>query len=140
MTTDNMPNRANSTTPAPSISSPPTKIPNPPLGRTFAAPASSHQRCVQPPPGDSPRAVCCTPAHELVESKRRCTIAMLRRTFPVVAPHLLHIINNSIIHSELPPSWKAATIVPLHKSGGKDSPSNYRPISISGVACGRQAL
>ena len=58
------------------------------------------------------------------------TIAMLRMTFPVVGPHLLHIINNSIIHSELPPSWKAATIIPLYKSGDKDSPSNYRPISV----------
>ena len=58
------------------------------------------------------------------------TIAMLRTTFPVVGPHLLHVINNCIVHSDLPSPWRAATVVPLHKSGNMGDPSNYRPISV----------
>ena len=55
---------------------------------------------------------------------------MLRMTFPVVAPHLLHIINACITRSEMPSSWKTATVAPLHESGDRGDPSNYRPISV----------
>ena len=58
------------------------------------------------------------------------TIAMLRTTFPVVGPHLLHVINNCVVHSDLPSLWRAATVVPLHKTGDMGDPSNYRPISV----------
>ena len=61
------------------------------------------------------------------------TIAMLKMTFPVIGSHLLHVVNNSITHFELPPSWKSATIIPLHKSRDEGDPSNYRPISVLSV-------
>ena len=61
------------------------------------------------------------------------TIDMLRMTFPVVGPHLLHVINSSITRAELPPSWRAATVVPLYKGGDKCDPNNYRPISLLSV-------
>ena len=51
-------------------------------------------------------------------------------TFSVVGPHILHVINSCIARCELPPSWRAATVVPLHKGGDVHDPSNYRPISI----------
>ena len=54
----------------------------------------------------------------------------IRSCFPVIGPHVLHIVNSSIMSSTFPDSWKLATVLPLHKSGAKDEPSNFRPISI----------
>ena len=48
----------------------------------------------------------------------------------VIGPHVLHIVNSSIVSSTFPDTWKLATVVPLHKSGAKDERSNFRPISI----------
>ena len=58
------------------------------------------------------------------------TIAMIRMTFPVIAPHLLHIVNDSIVSGTLPSVWKVAKVLPLHKAGSVGDPNNYRPISI----------
>ena len=58
------------------------------------------------------------------------TIDMLRVTFPVVGPHLLKLINTCIVHCDLPPEWKVATVVPLFKKGDRSDPNNYRPISV----------
>ena len=58
------------------------------------------------------------------------TIAMLRMTFSAIGPHLLHVINASIVSGVVPAAWKIATVVPFYKSGCKEDPSNYRPISI----------
>ena len=57
----------------------------------------------------------------------------LKKCFPVVGPHLLHLINTSITSCVFPCSWKLASVVPLHKSGSRDSASNFRPISILSV-------
>ena len=54
----------------------------------------------------------------------------VRQCFPVIGPHLLHLINTSIRSSVFPSSWKLAHVVPLHKSGSRDEAANYRPISI----------
>ena len=58
------------------------------------------------------------------------TIEMLKMTFAVVGPHLLHIINSCIRGCDMPAEWKAATVTPLYKKGDRSDPSNYRPISI----------
>ena len=58
------------------------------------------------------------------------TIEMLKLTFAVVGPHLLHIVNSCITNCDMPLQWKAATVTPLHKKGDRGDPSNYRPISI----------
>ena len=57
-------------------------------------------------------------------------LAAVRHCFSVVGPHLLHIVNASITSRIFPSSWKLASVVPLHKSGCRDKPSNFRPISI----------
>ena len=40
------------------------------------------------------------------------------------------MINFSLKSGTFPTQWKRAKIIPIHKSGDKDTPSNYRPISI----------
>ena len=58
------------------------------------------------------------------------TLDMLRMTFEVTGPHLLSVVNSSIVSGLLPPMWKIATVVPLHKTGSTEDPNNYRPVSI----------
>ena len=48
----------------------------------------------------------------------------------VLATPLTHIFNLSIHSGEIPRSWKAATVTPLHKSGSHSDPNNFRPISV----------
>ena len=42
----------------------------------------------------------------------------------------LHLANSSISTSTFPDSWKAAIVIPIHKSGDLKNPGNFRPISI----------
>ena len=48
----------------------------------------------------------------------------------VICYPLSSIINSSVASSHFPFSWKCASIKPLHKSGNRAAPSNYRPISL----------
>ena len=43
---------------------------------------------------------------------------------------ITHIINLSLNTSSFPELWKRARVTPIHKSGPKDEPENYRPISV----------
>ena len=54
------------------------------------------------------------------------TIAMIRMTFPVVASHLLQIVDRVGHLTER----VVAKVLPLHKAGSNVDPNNYRPISI----------
>jgi hypothetical protein len=48
----------------------------------------------------------------------------------------LHLIfNESIKQGSLPNNWKQANITPLFKKGKRTLPSNYRPVSLTSVAC-----
>ena len=62
------------------------------------------------------------------------TVPMLKMTFSVVGPHLLHVVNSCIATCELPPAWRMADVIPLHKGGDVTDPNNYRPISILSAA------
>ena len=52
-----------------------------------------------------------------------------------LAPSLTHMINKSYSVGLLPDEWKHADITPLHKKGSKSSRENYRPISLTSIAC-----
>ena len=74
-------------------------------------------------------------ALQRMSSSKACTddgitIQMLRMTLPVIGPHLLTVINSSLVSGVLPSEWKVASVVPIHKSGSTEDPSNYRPVSV----------
>lgn len=43
------------------------------------------------------------------------------------------IMQASLDQSSVPRDWKEASVVPIFKSGGRDLPKNYRPISLTSV-------
>ena len=58
---------------------------------------------------------------------------LLKSSVHVICPSLLEIINLSISSGVFPDSLKIAKVNPIHKTGAKDDPANYRPISILSV-------
>ena len=55
---------------------------------------------------------------------------ILKHCGDVITPSLASIINKSIQHGMFPDKLKLAKVLPILKSGNKDDPNNYRPISI----------
>ena len=45
------------------------------------------------------------------------------------------IFEKSLEEKYVPKDWKEATIVPIFKKGRKDSPDNYRPVSLTSAVC-----
>ena len=60
-------------------------------------------------------------------------IFAVRKCFPVIASHLLHLINLSLSTKVFPNRWKTACILPIPKSGDPTVPSNNRSISLLSV-------
>ena len=58
---------------------------------------------------------------------------ILKRAAKGVSPTLLEMINISINTGNFPDNLKIAKLIPIHKGGAKNYPSNYRPISILSV-------
>ena len=56
------------------------------------------------------------------------------RIFKIITPCIIkvltHIVNLSLVSGTIPLSCKRACVSPLHKTGDKTDPGNYRPISI----------
>ena len=48
---------------------------------------------------------------------------------------LSHIYQASLNQGRVPADWKHAWVIPVFKKGARNSPSNYRPISITSIAC-----
>lgn len=48
---------------------------------------------------------------------------------------LSKVFQQSLDDGYLPAEWKVGKVVPLHKSGNKNSPLNYRPISLTSIPC-----
>ena len=52
-----------------------------------------------------------------------------------ISPILAFIYQQSLDTGDVPPDWKTANIVPIFKKGSKAKPSNYRPVSLTSIAC-----
>ena len=52
-----------------------------------------------------------------------------------MAPVLTRMFNLNLSLGNVPREWKLANVVPLLKSGDRESISNYRPISLCSVPC-----
>ena len=61
------------------------------------------------------------------------TNRLVRVIGDVIVEPLTHIFNMSLASGVFPEDWKVAAMIPIHKGGDKDNPSNYRPISLLGA-------
>ena len=55
---------------------------------------------------------------------------ILRQCGAIITPAIPSIINNRIASGIYPDELKIARVIPIFKSGDRDDPNNYRPISI----------
>ena len=56
--------------------------------------------------------------------------SLLKEIIPYILEPLTHIFNLSIQHGVVPHSYKLAKVIPVFKTGDKNDPNNYRPISL----------
>ncbi|CAH2230213.1 jg7919 [Pararge aegeria aegeria] len=56
--------------------------------------------------------------------------ALLKEIKDVIISPLTTIFNQSLLTGVFPEQWKIACIKPIYKAGTKNSPQNYRPISL----------
>ena len=59
----------------------------------------------------------------------------LRRLANELEEPLTVIFQKSLNEGQLPDDWRNAIISPIHKKGSKVTASNYRPISLTSIAC-----
>ena len=52
-----------------------------------------------------------------------------------LAVPIYDIIQYSLASGTVPVEWKRADVVPIYKSGKKEEPLNYRPVSLTSVVC-----
>lgn len=63
------------------------------------------------------------------------TTKLLKNTRHVSAVYLSMLFAQSLSTGSIPIDWKVGKVVPVFKSGNKESPLNYRPISLTSVPC-----
>ena len=59
----------------------------------------------------------------------------LRKTHKNLVKPLKRLLIYSLRTGKLPRTWKSAVVIPLFKKGQKNTPTNYRPISLTSVIC-----
>ena len=55
---------------------------------------------------------------------------LVKDSAELISAPLTYLINMSLMTSTFPADWKAAKIIPAHKSGARSNCDNYRPISV----------
>ena len=54
----------------------------------------------------------------------------IKESLMVTIPYITLIINTSIVTKVFPKPWKHSIIIPIHKSGDIEEPTNFRPINL----------
>lgn len=60
---------------------------------------------------------------------------LLKNTKHISAAILCLLFSQSLSTGTIPDEWKMGKVIPVFKSGNKNSPLNYRPISLTSVPC-----
>lgn len=60
---------------------------------------------------------------------------LLRELATELAPPLRMLFQRTLDDGKIPDDWKEAVVTPIFKKGRKDSPGNYRPVSLTSVIC-----
>ena len=60
---------------------------------------------------------------------------LLKDTADLMAPLLTLIFQASLYQGLVPDDWKKANVVLWHRKGPRNSPGNYRPISLTSICC-----
>ncbi len=60
---------------------------------------------------------------------------VIRELKDELATPFTQIFKQSMEVSELPINWKRANVIPIFKKGQKSKPGNYRPVSLTVIAC-----
>ena len=63
------------------------------------------------------------------------TPKLLKIVADQIAPSFTLLFQASLHQSSLPSQWKTAHITPIFKKGARYNPENYRPISLTSIAC-----
>ena len=53
----------------------------------------------------------------------------------IIADPLANLYTASLRSGKLPNEWKSALVTPMHKAGSRSQTANYRPVSLTCVAC-----
>ena len=57
-------------------------------------------------------------------------LQLVKESLMVTIPYITSIINTSIVTKVFPKPWKHFIIIPIHKSGDIEKPTNLRPINL----------
>lgn len=60
---------------------------------------------------------------------------VLREVCEIISKPLLVIFRQSLVTGEIPNDWKQGIIIPIYKKGDRTEPGNYRPVSLTCIAC-----
>ena len=69
------------------------------------------------------------------EGPDRLKAKTLKETADSISPALLLIYRKSYLKGIVPEDWKMANVTPIFKKGSKFKPENYRPVSLTSIAC-----
>ena len=59
----------------------------------------------------------------------------IKRVIKSIVKPLCFIFNSSLQSNVVPHQWKRAIVIPVYKKGSRNSPKNYRPISLTSSFC-----
>ena len=60
---------------------------------------------------------------------------MLKTFAPIISGTLAKIFSYSLNTATVPRAWKLGRVLPIHKKGSKQVPTNYRPVSLTSIVC-----